>query len=253
MNKRTRWTKNTLIMGGTATWGLLLVACVTTDRTHTQVSPPAIVGATFVGSSECATCHEGVTSQFHDNTHAHLIAAGNGKMPEQGCEACHGPASLHVQSGGESGTIVNNAGLCTTCHKDVEARFNMTSHHPLKEGVVGCTSCHDAHGSKQATLTSTNALCTSCHQSLRGPHVWEHSPVAENCTNCHNPHGSPNRRLLTMAEPMLCLQCHTLPNIRHGQTGDPTLGQVISAASLRNCTSCHGQIHGGSQDEHMRY
>ena len=247
---RPHWTKQSLLFGGTAIWGLLLVSCVMSNRT--AVNLPQIAGASVVGSAGCAECHEDVTNRFSDTTHGHLINGGN-KGPEFGCEACHGPASIHVKTGGNDGTIVRQTTECASCHQDVQARFSMNSHHPLKEGSVGCTSCHDAHGSKQATLTSTNAKCTSCHQSVRGPHVFEHTPAAENCTNCHNPHGSPNRKLLAMSQPMLCLQCHSLPNNRHGQTGANANGTPISAAVLRDCSSCHSQIHGSSQDQHLRY
>lgn len=241
---------STIVFGGAACWGLLLVSCVMVPRA--DVTPPGVPGASFVGSQSCTQCHDNVTTQFHDTTHATLIATGN-KGRELGCESCHGPASQHTRSGGEAGTIVSGASLCASCHQDVQSRFSMASHHPLKEGVMGCTSCHDTHGSKQPTLNSTNALCTSCHQSVRGPHMFEHSPAAENCTTCHNPHGSPQRRLLTASEPMLCLQCHTVANNRHGQTGAAANGQVISAAALRNCSSCHSQVHGSSQDQHLRY
>jgi|CXWL01.1.fsa_nt_gi predicted CXXCH cytochrome family protein len=250
MHHLPHWTKNTVIFGGISVWGLLLVGCVLTDRT--VVVPPQVSGATFVGSKQCSECHEGVTGQFHDTTHSHLIASG-AKGQELGCESCHGPASRHVKSGGEDGTIINNATMCASCHQDVQSRFNMASHHPLGEGIVGCTSCHDAHGSKQATLTSTNTLCTSCHQEVRGPHVFEHAPSAENCTTCHNPHGSPVKKMLNTSEPMLCLQCHSLPNNRHGQTAANANGTPISAAALRQCSSCHSAIHGSSQDEHLRY
>lgn len=251
MNNKPYWSKSTLLFGGAAAWALLLVGCVVTDRT-TVAPPSTVAGAAYVGSQKCSQCHDTVTTQFNDTTHAHLIASG-AKNQELGCESCHGPASQHVKTGGESGTIVNNAQMCATCHQDVQARFNMTSHHPLNEGILGCTKCHDAHGNKQATLTSTNALCTSCHQEMRGPHVFEHAPAAENCTTCHNPHGSPMRKMLTTSEPMLCLQCHSLPNNRHGQTAASANGTPISGAALRQCSSCHSAVHGSSQDEHLRF
>lgn len=219
-----------------------------------MVTPPQIAGATFVGSSGCVECHEDVTTQYQDQTHANLISsATKAKGPELGCESCHGPASLHVKTGGGDGTIVKSATLCVSCHQDVQARFNMASHHPLKEAAMTCTSCHAAHGAKHTTLNSTNAKCTSCHQSVRGPHVFEHAPAAENCTNCHNPHGSPVKKLLVASQPMLCLQCHSLPNNRHGQTGANANGTPFSGAVLRDCASCHSQIHGSSQDQHLRY
>jgi DmsE family decaheme c-type cytochrome len=135
----------------------------------------------------------------------------------------------------------------------VLARFNMRSHHPVKEGALSCTDCHDQHGGKQISLASKTAECTQCHQAVRGPHMFEHAPAAEDCTTCHNPHGSPNRKMLTLAEPMLCLQCHSVAGTRHGQTGGNTNGQVISATALRNCSSCHNAPHGSGIDQHLRF
>ena len=146
-----------------------------------------------------------------------------------------------------------NTQLCATCHQDVLARFNMNSHHPVKEGALSCTSCHDPHGGKQASLASKTAECTQCHQAVRGPHAFEHPPAAEDCGNCHNPHGSPNRKLLNVAEPMLCLQCHSVASNRHGQTGSSNNTQRITGAVLRDCTACHSTPHGSASDQHLRF
>ena len=238
------------IVGGGASAALILISCATGGRTLS--TPVSVAGATFVGSEACRECHGEVLQDYHDRTHGNIIASGE-KGLERGCEACHGAGSLHVESGGEKSQIRSGTDNCASCHQDVNARFSMTSHHPIKEGAMTCTSCHDAHGDKRATLSSTNRLCISCHQDVQGPHVFEHPPVAENCTNCHNPHGSPIRKMLTASQPMLCLQCHSITNNRHGQTGANTTGQTISGAVLRNCTACHGAVHGSSGDQHLRY
>ncbi|MFA7282829.1 MAG: cytochrome c3 family protein, partial [Sterolibacterium sp.] len=145
--------------------------------------------------------------------------------------------------------------LCATCHQDVLAKFSMTSHHPVKEGGATCTGCHDPHASKLATLGAATAQCTSCHQAVRGPHVFEHPPAAEDCKNCHDPHGSPNKRLLSVAQPMQCLQCHSIAGNRHGVSGATATGNTtpISGAVLRDCASCHGAIHGSAIDQHLRH
>jgi DmsE family decaheme c-type cytochrome len=129
----------------------------------------------------------------------------------------------------------------------------MRSHHPLKEGALSCVSCHDSHGGKQTSLAARTAQCTQCHQSVRGPHVFEHAPAVEDCASCHNPHGSPNRKMLTVTEPALCLQCHSVASRRHGQTGAINNAQIISGAALRQCSTCHSQVHGSSQEQHLRF
>ena len=145
MNYRPRWTKCTLIFGGTAVWGLLLISCVMTDRT--VVAPPFIEGAKFVGSQECAQCHENLTSKFHTATHAKLAAEG-GNAEAIGCEACHGAGSIHVKSGGGAGTIINPGSspeTCYQCHLDKRAEFNLPNTHPVAAGRMSCSDCHNAH------------------------------------------------------------------------------------------------------------
>ena len=106
-------------------------------------------------------------------------------------------------------------------------------------------SCHDPHGGRNAVLTGKNEQCTRCHQSVRGPKVFEHAPVVEDCAICHDPHGSPNHRLLQLAQPMQCLQCHALAVNMHGTP--------LRGAQLRGCTNCQGAIHGSRSDPILKY
>ncbi len=208
--------------------------------------PPAVV-ATKPDSKECLSCHEA------DKRRMHFAIAEHNKAGVQ-CRDCHGnhtPKVKTLNAGMEKGG--KTTALCATCHQDVLAKFNMVSHHPVKEGGATCTGCHDPHASKQATLGATTAQCTSCHQAVRGPHVFEHAPVVEGCTNCHDPHGAPNKRLLSVAQPMQCLQCHSIAGNRHGQGGAASNVARISGAVLRDCVSCHSAIHGSSTDQHLRF
>src|SRR5581483_1379696 len=91
MNLRPRLTKTTLIFGGVAAWGLLLISCVSVNRT--VLAPPFVAGAKFAGTKECSQCHEEQTSHFGGATHAKLALA-DGTVGATGCEACHGPGSL---------------------------------------------------------------------------------------------------------------------------------------------------------------
>jgi DmsE family decaheme c-type cytochrome len=208
--------------------------------------PPKVV-ATKPESKECLSCHEA------DKRRMHFAIAEHNKAGVE-CRDCHGnhtPKIKTLNAGMEKGG--KTTALCATCHQDVLAKFSMTSHHPVKEGGATCTGCHDPHASKQATLGAATAQCTSCHQAVRGPHVFEHAPVVEGCTNCHDPHGAPNKRLLSVAQPMQCLQCHAIAGNRHGQGGLANNTAAISGAVLRDCVSCHSAVHGSSTDQHLRF
>jgi DmsE family decaheme c-type cytochrome len=200
---------------------------------------------------ECLGCHKDEKVLMNWKFSEHSKAEGK-------CTDCH---SIHTSpaTGKASLTadkIDKNSASCAKCHQDVASRFNMSSHHPVNEGALSCTGCHDPHGSKHTALKSKNDQCLGCHQAVRGPMVFEHAPVVEDCMNCHDPHGSPNRRLLTVSQPMVCLQCHSIAEGKHGYgPTEPTAvgSRTISGAVLRNCTNCHSAIHGSHQDPVLRY
>jgi DmsE family decaheme c-type cytochrome len=208
--------------------------------------PPAVV-ATKPESAQCLSCHEA------DKKRMHFAIAEHNKAGVQ-CRDCHGnhtPKVKTLNAGLEKGG--KTTALCATCHQDVLAKFSMVSHHPVKEGGATCTGCHDPHASKQATLGAATAQCTSCHQAVRGPHVFEHAPVVEGCTTCHDPHGAPNRKLLSVAQPMQCLQCHSIAGNRHALGAAVDTTTRISGAVLRDCVACHSAVHGSSTDQHLRF
>ena len=207
-----------------------------------------------IASETCLSCHASGRGHAKDANRMNFAFSEHNKAGVQ-CSDCHGIHSSKVSKQANVADVKmdNTARLCATCHQDVLARFNMPSHHPLREGAVSCTSCHQPHDGKQAALGGKTEQCTKCHQAVRGPHVFEHPPAAEDCTNCHNPHGTPNRRLLEVAQPMLCLQCHSVASNRHGQAGATNNTQRITGAALRDCASCHGAVHGSSIDQHLRH
>jgi DmsE family decaheme c-type cytochrome len=135
--------------------------------------------------------------------------------------------------------------MCFKCHRDIEARYRMVSHHPVPEGRVFCTNCHDPHGTSQdhlLRLPTVRQTCTQCHGEKQSPFLYEHADLTEDCTTCHNPHGSSNDNLLKLPQPMLCLQCHEGHSITD-QSGQPT-STSLRAFFYRKCTNCHSLIHG---------
>ncbi len=134
-----------------------------------------------------------------------------------GCEACHGPGSLHAQDG-DTGKIFGfaeldtdqAAALCAKCHSNGHLIDWTHSEHALAD--VGCADCHQIHGEKIATASlkkSEPELCYGCHQEEQAKANFpSHHPVKEgfmSCSDCHNPHGA---ELSEERANALCFECH---------------------------------------------
>lgn len=191
-------------------------------------------------ASRCLSCHQESRAVPFWNMSRHKV---NGVA----CDNCH---SGH--SGSKMNLKTREPILCLTCHRDVRAQQARQSHHPLKEGLMKCTSCHDQHGGfgpKMVKADNVNELCHRCHADKRGPFLWEHPPVEENCLTCHTPHGSNHAKLLTSKPPLLCQSCHDAT--RHPGTiytsFETFRGSAASGKNrmfARGCLNCHTNIHG---------
>lgn len=224
-----------------------------------RAAPPS--GASYVGSKACEKCHAEQWEPFQTNVHhqAELDASLVGERV--GCEACHGPGSLHVEADGKEDdprfATVNNFGkmkpdeaaaVCRSCHKTGEQFFWEQSTHARND--VMCQDCHTVHEAKseaQAALLKTeNAtkLCIKCHQDKHAMiERTAHMPLREGgmtCADCHNPHGSAGPRQIRAASVTeLCTSCHT-------DKRGPFLWEHPPVRE--NCTNCH-MPHGSNNDK----
>jgi len=259
-------------IGAGAAASVVLLSCSSLETNHAIMAPPSIPGAEFVGSEECATCHEAIVKDFKTATHSRLRAQGD-NAKNMGCESCHGPGSLHVKSGGERTKIVNprkSPTTCFQCHTEVRAAFQLPHHHPVLEGKVSCADCHNPHKGDAikgggtnlpqsvkgggTMILAENETCFQCHTAQRGPFVFEHEAIREGCVSCHSPHGSVNQRMLNQRNATLCLKCHFQQQTSDGRI---FIGDSDHSARLPQGTcwsaGCHEAIHGSQVNGHFRY
>jgi DmsE family decaheme c-type cytochrome len=265
--------------------------------------------ATYVGSEKCISCHVSQGETFAKTTMGRIFLKNPRSEQEKlGCEACHGPGSVHVAKKGAEDDglegiftfdadsprsipernakcltchendkrthwkgsahetrnlactschqIMDKASprfqlikateteTCTQCHKDRKAQLWRSSHMPVREGKLKCTSCHNPHGTPNEKLlkeASVNETCYTCHADKRGPFLFEHAPARDNCLNCHEPHGSMHEKLLTVSRPRLCQQCHS----EKDHVSEPHGPRELFAFN-RGCANCHGGMQHGS-------
>ncbi|MCO5053700.1 MAG: hypothetical protein M9920_15585 [Verrucomicrobiae bacterium] len=260
---------------------LLLTEIVISCRTVSRVAVllPDVPGAEYIGSKACAECHAEIYRSFQTAEHS-ILTMGGPNVLNAGCESCHGPGSLHSESGGEvlppysfapGRPIMNASGthpavpaaravetVCFNCHGEVRGQFNLASHHPVLEGQISCTKCHPPHqgsihlGGSMA-LRAQDTTCLSCHPAQHGPYVFEHEAMREGCVTCHVPHGSVNAKLLAVRDANLCLKCH-FQRVTGGQV---LIGGADHTLRLGQGTcwtaGCHEAVHGSRVNSSLRY
>lgn len=190
----------------------------------------------------CLTCHErGDRTLWRGSTHENQNLT---------CTSCH-TVMRNVTPKFQLAKLTE-MDTCFQCHKNKRAEIWRTSHMPVREGKLKCSTCHNPHGSYTEALlkeATVNDGCYKCHAEKRGPFLWEHAPVRENCVNCHDPHGSINDFMLKISRPRLCQQCHANLTGHPGNPRNPTSVYAIN----RECQNCHSQHHGSNSPAGSRF
>ena len=185
----------------------------------------------------CLTCHTKGNRVFWKGS------AHNAR--DVACTNCH--VVMEDRSPRSQLAMATEIETCGGCHLQKRASTMRTSHMPLREGKMTCSSCHNPHGTVTPALLkeiSLNDTCYRCHAEKRGPFLWTHAPVPESCANCHDPHGSNNDNMLRVAKPRLCQQCHIESRHPTNPYGRDNSSQKFVMG--RSCVSCHANIHGSN-------
>jgi DmsE family decaheme c-type cytochrome len=235
---------------------LLASACApgTSERKPTPEAQAAAV-ATFVGEEACVACHQDVGDAYTKTVHGVALAGESRPESERGCEACHGPGSIHGEEAGDTpGGMVQfrptepaaaRSRACVGCHGESRLHTFLSGGHALAQ--VACSDCHAVHAAKAAPLLRERpaSLCNGCHQDVRLRFgLPEHHKVPEGvmtCLDCHEPHGSRNDAALKDTQDRLCTSCHA--NVQGPFVFEH--GGLLT----EGCTRCH-EPH-GSPNRHL--
>lgn len=206
----------------------------------------------------CADCHStNVKKNYDAQSNAYMTTWSEINV---GCEACHGPASQHVEWMQSDKLAVD---------KPVHLGFERDLSTAVKEWIQ--KEGHSTLQPKEIMLTQQVQTCGQCHSrrtqlnetgdhikgsffdkyrlSLITPELYYHdgqiydevyvygsflqSEMAKKgvtCTNCHDPHSAK----LKVAQEKVCLQCHSASNYA---SETHTFHAADTQAS--KCTTCH--------------
>jgi hypothetical protein len=157
---------------------------------------------------DCGNCHTTGYSDWPPDSHQDdrpgLI--GTWAAPGIQCEACHGPASLHVSDPGNTllqPEVNRDATLCAQCHirgdvSQIDASGVFVQHHEQyedffqsKHRALTCVDCHNPHATtlyqkeavNQGSAPGIVVECENCHWEQEQFQPAGHS--FPKCVDCH--------------------------------------------------------------------
>lgn len=203
-------------------------------------------------SDEAADAINAACLQCHTRGRQALWQGSGHQSRDLSCSSCH---NIH-KNNPDNLAEKNTEETCIKCHPKIRAQMLRQSHHPIREGKIGCADCHNAHGTiadKMIDAQTISQKCFQCHTHTRGPFLWEHPPAVEDCLTCHTPHGSSHSGLLKGRVPYLCQRCHA--NVGHpselaarssSDAGQSAYRVLNNRAFYRACLNCHIAVHGSN-------
>jgi DmsE family decaheme c-type cytochrome len=218
--------------------------------------PQAQASGGYVGQQTCVTCHIQENANWAHTIHAKVFELNpRNQLEMQGCEACHGPGSVHVQDPMEPNSIIrfsrrsqlpiaDQNGMCLNCHRGGQRIFWASSTHESHD--LACADCHNpmANFSLRGLQArrSINETCFQCHKTQRAEFSRRsHMPLLEGrvaCVDCHNPHGSTTEPLLKAdSVNEVCYTCHA------EKRGPFLFEHAPVRDSCVNCHTPHGSNH----------
>ena len=256
---------------------VLVVGLCLAGQAEAAPTPPAVPGATYVGSDTCKGCHETEGREIERTPHGKLLGTklSKNELQGRGCESCHGPGSKHLEDQSNPANNIRLGGkgkkptvspsalndVCLQCHsKGKQILWAGSQHESRDVTCVTCHAIHQPHSEKnQLRLVKPDRydtqgqsldavqydLCGQCHQvkamqfqrSSHMPMTLRGEGGRMSCGSCHNPHGTTTEKLIKAVS--VNESCTSCHAAKRG----PFLWEHVPV--LESCLNCH-QPHGSN-------
>jgi DmsE family decaheme c-type cytochrome len=190
---------------------MLVVLWLSAAAVSAQESKPGTRAApqyTSGGTESCLRCHGAATITLMGDTAHGNTANPHTPYAQHGCEACHGPGSLHVSRArggagfpallrfGDRQTRSQQTAACLNCHgKDMGELAGMEWTGSLHDtSRMTCVSCHTLHTTENTLADARQQTdnCNKCHaeQIAAHPRFEDKGIVFDRltCSDCHDVH-----------------------------------------------------------------